>query len=421
MMSINAHRAFYNSSQTSYECNLKPPVGDIEELRNARDAVRQTLKIAFAEWEKRIEAGALFEDAIAKSLSPTSSLPTLTPKFRGQGSYVYGTLNQPAHCPPQEMDFDDGMFLPTSFVSQNGDIHPIVASSGYFKLVEEALQPLCNKRGWTLNPDKKRPSCVRISLNNARSHLDIALYALPDDQYQNLIEKVSASSSLFFSDGTDAGESIFESIYDTIPYDQIMLAHRDEGWKVSDPRKLENWFQTSIKEHGEQLRRVCRFLKGWRDHLWTGCRLSSIALMACAVRFYEEAEEDFVGRDDRALNAIAARLPEMLSQEIKNPVVNGRLDEGWDESENPCRTEFVCAAEALSNDIAIALEQMDAQSAIEKLSNIFGIHFPQNNSLIALDNEIGAPSIVSAGVLGSLGSSEDAKSSVRIDGDNRFA
>jgi hypothetical protein len=62
-----------------------------------------------------------------------------------------------------------------------------------------------------------------------------------------------------------------------------MLAHRDEGWKPSDPRKLEEWFRAAVRQHGEQLRRVCRYLKNWRDNRWEGCRLSSIALMACTV------------------------------------------------------------------------------------------------------------------------------------------
>jgi hypothetical protein len=199
-MAINAHRAFENSGESSYRKNLDPSVREINELRQARDKIRQSLKSAFSDWERRIEASALFEDTAVASFSATQKKPNLSPKFRGQGSYVYATLNQPTHNPPQEMDFDDGMFLPTSFLSENGGAHPIVASEGYFALVEAALRPLSRDEGWTLNPGRARPSCVRVALNNGRSHIDIALYAIPDDEYHLLVEKAAASSRMAFSD-----------------------------------------------------------------------------------------------------------------------------------------------------------------------------------------------------------------------------
>lgn len=419
-MAVNAHRAFYNSTDESYERNLRPDPEDIDELRDARDKARETLKAAFSEWEKRMDAATLFEDSLVKAFSAGATPPTLSPKFRGQGSYVYGTLNRPAHCPPQEMDFDDGMFLPTSFISQNGEIHPAVASSGYFRLVEDALKPLCDKQGWTLNPERVRPSCVRISLNNGKSHLDIALYAIPDDQYHLLLEKAVRASALTFTDASEASEALFTNIYDTIPVNQIMLAHRDEGWKVSDPRKLERWFVKKVSEHGEQLRRVIRYLKGWRDNNWENCRLSSIALMACIVRFYDESTEDFVGRDDAAINGLAARLPDMLAGGIENPVVDGRLDEGWDDGDNPCRTEFVAEAIVLRDQLGQALSASKPDAAVRGLVGTFGDHFPTQEALVSIEGQAAMPSIVSAGVLGSLGSSDDAQSSVKIDGDNRF-
>ena len=42
----------------------------------------------------------------------------------------------------QEIDLDDGVFLPVSFLSQNGGAHPIVASAGYFAAVERILLAL---------------------------------------------------------------------------------------------------------------------------------------------------------------------------------------------------------------------------------------------------------------------------------------
>jgi hypothetical protein len=98
-MAVNAHRAFDNSGTTSYRANLKPSESAIEELRSARDKVRYALQSAFCNWEGRIDARVLFEDMAVASFAGSADKPKLSPKFRGQGSYVYGTLNRPAHTP----------------------------------------------------------------------------------------------------------------------------------------------------------------------------------------------------------------------------------------------------------------------------------------------------------------------------------
>ncbi|MEO0418772.1 MAG: CBASS cGAMP synthase [Pseudomonadota bacterium] len=420
-MTVNAHAAFENSTDNSYRKNLTPSDAEINELRDARDKVRATLKSAFSDWEGRMDAGVLFEDSVAVAFSADAQKPSLSPKFRGQGSYQYRTLNQPTQNPPQEMDFDDGMFLPTSFMSQNGRVHPSVASDGYFRLVEEALAPLCAKEGWSLPDDKdKKDSCVRVILNNGRSHLDVALYAIPDDQYEILVEKALNSTNNVFTADQSSNLQFMDQIYETIDPDQIMLAHRKEGWKISDPRLLERWFLSAINEHGEQLRRVCRFLKGWRDHSWEKCRLSSIALMACVVKFYNESIDDFVGRDDLALLAVSKKLPGYLSQEIVNPVVEGRLDEGWDDGDEPCRAEFVAQSEQFQSKLSSALATTGKAETLAQLADLFGIHFPKDEGLIVVDGESQESASTSAAILGSLGSAEDTSSAVKIGGNERY-
>jgi hypothetical protein len=377
------------------------------------------LTAAFTNWEKRIDANVLFEDVAVASFAEGLAKPRLAPKFRGQGSYVYHTLNRPTHNPPQEMDFDDGMFLPSSFITLNGQTHPIVASKGYFRLVEEALAPLCRTEGWTLNPDRARPSCVRVSLNNKRSHIDIALYAIPDDEFEVLVEKAVQSAHSSFADSAEASTILFDEIYETITLDRIMLAHREEGWKISDPRKLEEWFLSAVRTHGEQVRRLSRYLKGWRDHRWQKCRLSSIALMACVIRYFEDARAAVPARDDSSLAELTRKLPQYLREAIPNPVVDGRLDEGWDDPNRPLRAEFVQCAEQLRDDVAAALVMTDRTSAKDRLRQIFGAHFPDDPALIEIEGGSSA-AILSSGVLGSLGAASDAHSAVKIGGDERF-
>lgn len=419
-MAINAHRAFQSATnEDNFLRRLTPDDAYLDELRRARELIRETLKGAFRDWETHVSQTELFEDAARAVILASGRKPTLSPKFRGQGSYSYHTLNCPTYLPPQEMDFDDGMFLPVSFLTQNNRTGPSVVSSGYFAAVERSLLPLCNKKGWTLNPGKARPSCVRISLNNGRSHMDIALYAIPDEQFRILLEKAASERGLEFADAVnDNVISFAEDVYREIDANQIMLAHREEGWKLSDPRKLEDWFNEGVERHGQQLRRVCRYLKGWRDANWNSCKLSSIALMACAVRAFDESSNVFEGRDDQALLMVVARLPEFLSQQIVNPIIQGRLDEGWDQS--GCRIEFVNAAKKLHQNLEAALAGGNSDAAIKALCSIFGPHFPDDASLISAEAYDKMPAILTGGMIDAAAASEPAQTATKIGGNNRF-
>ena len=113
------------------------------------------------------------------------------------GVSAYGTCNVPAHQPPQEIDLDDGLFLPVSFLSCNGTLHPAVVSNGLFLAVERILAPLCEKKGWRLN--RSKASCVRVELPG-HAHVDLALYAIPDVQFAELLEKAARSSGTMLTD-----------------------------------------------------------------------------------------------------------------------------------------------------------------------------------------------------------------------------
>jgi (2Fe-2S) ferredoxin len=86
------------------------------------------------------------------------------PKFRLQGSFAYHTVNDCQGSPPKHIDQDDGLFLPIGFLSANGNARPGIASKAYFKLVEDALRPLCARNGWILNPGRAKDTCVRIQI-----------------------------------------------------------------------------------------------------------------------------------------------------------------------------------------------------------------------------------------------------------------
>jgi hypothetical protein len=317
-----------------------------------------------------------------------------------QGSFSYRTCNDPAHKPPQETDLDDGMFLPVSFLQgRGGNANPILISKGLFAAAEQTLSPLCEKRGWRL---VEKLSCVRVQLKDD-AHVDLALYAIPDEEYTTLVEKALLAEDSAARDGIrkrfaeDA--ELSTEVYRSLSRAQIMLAHRQEGWKPSDPRKLEDWFRDAVAKNGEHLRRVCRYLKGWRDYRWedTDCRLSSIALMAAVVDAFE-ANPSLAGepnRDDKALLAVCDRLHVFISAGIVNPVlVRQRLDENWTTGQ---RREYLSAASDLAAHVHAAIFGTNSPSiAIAELRKAFGDRIPDNPKLISDDSGLELKSSVAA-------------------------
>jgi hypothetical protein len=416
-MALNAHRAFIGPADADhYLASLTLQPSRERLLRAAQSTCREAIRSGLRTWSNVLQKSMLFESAVAH-VAPDS----LKPKFKVQGSFAYRTLNEPAHTPPQEIDLDDGIFVPVSFLHAEGRSHPGLISSGYFRAVEALLTPVCRERGWRLVTDK--PSCVRVELDNG-AHIDFALYAIPDEEFEELVEAEVLAKAMNARGRAVLTEQIelAEDLYRGLREDQIMLAHREEGWKPSDPRKLEDWFRAALRTHGEQLRRVCRYLKGWRDHSWEACRLSSIALMACVVTTYDEAavapEEN---RDDLALLEVARRLPDLFRGRIANPVLDGQfLDEGW-EYQN--RQAFIREAQVLHDLLREAIDGTDSPArALSSLVRAFGERLPDDHSLIKSEEpvKLAAPVVLTSGLVKQMGSASEPQQAVKREGDRRY-
>jgi hypothetical protein len=370
------------SSKVGYINNLDIPPKTATALRNARELIREHLRAGLRNWEDVIPKGELFE---GRHIVLAKSVKLLQPKFRMQGSFSYHTVNEPAQIPPQDIDLDDGLFLPTSFLAGAGEVRPVIASAGFFVAVERLLEPLCRERGWKL--DRSKSSCVRVILNSD-AHIDLPLYAIPDDEFETLIESASALAvdtlaKRQIRESVELAEDAFRSLAE----DRIMLAHRQEGWKASDPRKLEDWFQGAVKDHGPTLRRVCRYLKGWRDHQWKRYRLSSIAIMAMSVKVFDGLKGTLPeNRDDVALLEVAKELPSLLSQAIPNPVPGlPALCEGWTAED---REEMIRECRELHGNLHEALHGGYLRpNAVNRLTKEFGTRVPRDESLVSINTE----------------------------------
>jgi len=142
---LNLHKLM--NRETGYLNELRVTQDDRGSLATARELIRGTLREAFRNWEIYVTETQL-RDSQVVTASVRPKIPA--PKFRIQGSFAYHTANDCQIPPRQQIDQDDGVFLPLSFVTVNGRARPTIASNAYFNLVEAALKPLCDQKGWLL-------------------------------------------------------------------------------------------------------------------------------------------------------------------------------------------------------------------------------------------------------------------------------
>lgn len=345
----------------------------------ARRTVRSFLKAQFNELSqdflRQQKLGLLSRDPLR------STALTLKPRFFTQGSFAYETVNCPAHRPPQEVDLDDGMYLPLSIFEKT---EPKVASQILFTVVDQMLAELCRQQhGWSLVSDKA--TCCRIRLGSG-AHLDLPLYAIPDGDNAHLVAAaeqmnlVTASQQIRLTEALHKAE--FSRIF-RLSSDKVWLAHRDAGWLQSDPRQIHEWFEKKVEDHGRQLRRICRFIKAWRDWYHQDSPLASIALMTHVVRVFDDGNID-PSRDDLALLAVAEQLPTLLASPVPNPTNPVQmLDGGLTEEE---RQHAVSAARVWHRQLVKALkETFNAEIVIRTLREAFGGRIPNRPDLIKID------------------------------------
>lgn len=347
-------------------------------LSAARDRIRQALREGLAKASTLVASAEYYDQGYIERAHrrPTSDL-VLRPKFRSQGSWVYDTLNRPAQT-GQEMDLDDGMYVPMSVVEGR----PAVASAAPRKMVELTLEALCLAEGWVL--DKSKNICVRVIID-FESHVDINIYAIPDDQMQRVEKRAAAS----FADSLLAADEAPENIH--LDSDQIYVAHKVKGWEQSDPLELEDWFKDAVERHSRwtSLPRIVRYLKAWRDLKWVSSKLSSLVLMVCAVKALDEANTPpKPDRDDDGLLVVARALPDMLIDTVYNPVLPDLpLNGDWETNDH---NVYQLAARGLREELTHALErETSADGVLTRIKKLWGPRVPNDATLVSAVSVIG--------------------------------
>lgn len=317
----------------------------------------------------------------------------VTPRFRTQGSWSYRTCVQPAWHPPQEMDWDFGVYLPVSVWEDNGP--PRAMAKLYFQLVESLLRDLCKEKGWQLYSGKD--TCIRVQIA-AWAHIDIPLYAAPEDQFVQIVEKGALSGIVVDS----AREALVENFADAdLPQQQwehmvdIMMATRAGEWKASDPEEVSRWFLDRVTEHTEQLRRVCRYLKAWRDRHWkAGDGPTSVCIMIAVAQSFEPQR----GRDDLALERAARVLATALKGEVREQAIADGAEDFNKRLDAAGRQAASSLAETLADQLRAARFKASylAGDAIELVRRQLGERVPYRPDLVEPDGGEDAVRLVGA-------------------------
>lgn len=365
---LKLHKLFLNDGHPhSFDEVITPTEDQRKTLVGAKNAIRDHLR-------ERIRAATTTILGMDKMVSP---------RFRTQGSWAYKTCVQSAHRPPQEIDWDFGVYLPVTVWTEQ-DPPPLMAKL-YFDLVERALNDLCQQRGWTL--DRSKTTCARVQVADW-AHIDVPLYAAPEDKFREVVEKAMASNqigqvsreSITLDESIDFGEmpgAFWEQM------DGIHLATRDGKWKPSDPEAVALWFNDRVEEHGVQLRRVCRYLKAWRDHHWRdGGGPSSVLIMILIAQAFQPSPR----RDDLAVESAARLLADGLRRAVFEPGIDG-----GDEDFNRLGAQERSAAAALADEFARQLKVARSlspgltQVAVDTVRTQFGTRIADNVAFVEPD------------------------------------
>lgn len=305
----------------------------------------------------------------------------ITPRFRTQGSWSYRTCIQPAFPSIQEMDWDFGVYLPVTVWEENGP--PKEMAQAYFALVERLLLRLCQNKNWKLVEGKD--TCIRIQVASW-AHIDVPLYAAPEAEFEKIYEKVVLAKSIAL-DSARLAESaefseVFEAAQEWADLDQIVMATRSGEWKASDPEAVTRWFRDRLLESGDQLRRVCRYLKAWRDQNWQEGGPTSVSIMIAISSEFEPQN----GRDDLALEMAATRLANALANDLYEPAIDGG-SEDFNRLKPEQRQYAAAKAQALASAVRQARMKHGHQKdqALREIRTHLGDRIPSDLALIDVD------------------------------------
>lgn len=303
-----------------------------------------------------------------------------SPRFAQQGSYVYKTLNKPAYPPTQQLDLDYGVYLPFSNMLENGE--PSKAANIFFAIIDEILESYIslNNKPWKVC--KEKSSCSRVVLDD-RMHIDLPLYACPDEEMDRVTEAF-VSQKLKSEVASANGVTIDD--FNQLNSDLIYLAKRNGEWIQSDALILRDWVKQKCNAFdNNDVRYACRFLKGWRDERqdWRdGGGPSSILLLALTMDLFNNDLDGIHWKLYEITSRLSSRLDSPVYIPTSSRTKENLLDRLSEEEISKLKESF----KALNATYLQALMTENRSEANKILKNLFGERFPYRPEDIVVNN-----------------------------------
>lgn len=249
-----------------------------------------------------------------------SSAGKLQPKFCWQGSYAMNTLVNPLNG--NDYDLDDGIYLQGFDDKEQEDW---ISTSTAHRWIKDAVD---NR---TKQDVVDKNTCVRVPYATGY-HIDLPVYICSEE----------------------------------IAY----LAHKDKGWIVSDPKAFRDWFINKVNENGEQLRRIVKYLKAWKDYNEVPLKGLEITILAA------NCFDGYLQRDDRCLANTVEEIIVVLEKKFEciKPVLPGEdLFEGISETK---KNKILNSLKQLKDELEKANNESDEKTASEYVREVLGERFP---------------------------------------------
>lgn len=243
------------------------------------------------------------------------------PNFCGQGSYMMKTTTNPING--GEYDIDDGVYL-QGYSDKDMNCWP--KTSTVHDWIKKAIKDHTSK-----NPIDKN-TCVRV-VYAGDYHIDLPAY----------IEK----------DGT------------------VYLAHKSKGWTESDPKAFTNWFIGKVKEEGEQLRSIVKYLKAWKDYKSIDFKGIAITILV-GENYYS-----YDNRDDLALLGTITNILDELKNDFKCKKPVAPYENIFDGYSQTREDSIINGLTSLKNNLQKAIDEDNEEEACNIMRKFFGDRFPK--------------------------------------------
>lgn len=261
------------------------------------------------------------------------------PNFCWQGSFSMKTTVNPIRG--DEYDLDDGVYL-----------------NGYEDTEVEDFPLVCDVHQWLVDAvtghTKADPidknSCVRVTYA-AGYHIDYPSYIIHDNK--------------------------------------AYLSHKKLGWIVSDPKAMRNWFIKRVQLHGEQLRRIVKYLKAWKDYQelpLQGIEVTILAADHCVT---------CDSRDDLALYQTVTSILSALQCQFScvKPVDPG--EDLFADANDEKKRNVLNGLSNLQSALKKAIDEENEEYASEYMIAAFGDRFPKGKSSNGMKESVSAFGVLS--------------------------